>query len=78
MLISRDVEYPYVHDLAHLLSMLEDAGECIPDNVRKAAELTPYAVFTRNPGPARPITAREYRAAVEAAEAVVEWVGERL
>ena len=78
MLISLEVDYPYVHDLAHLLSMLEDAGECIPDEVRKAAELTPYAIFTRYPGPARPIAAREYRAAVEAAEAVVRWVGERL
>ncbi len=60
MLISLDVEYPYVHDLAHLLSMLEDAGESIPDEVRKAEELTPYAVFTRYPGPARPISAQEY------------------
>ena len=61
-----------------LLSMLEDAGESIPDEVRKAEELTPYAVFTRYPGPARPISAQEYGAAVEAAEAAVRWVGERL
>ena len=51
--------------------MLEDAGESIPDEVRKAEELTPYAVFTRYPGPARPISAQEYGAAVEAAEAAV-------
>ena len=78
MLISLDVKYPYVHDLAHLLTMLEDTGECVPDNVRKAGELTPYAMFTRYPGPARPITEMEYSAAVEKAEAVVTWVGERL
>ena len=78
MLISLDVKYPYVHDLAHLLTMLEDAGECVPDSVRKAGELTPYAMFTRYPGPARPITEREYIRAVETAEAVVQWVGQRL
>ena len=78
MLISLDVEYPYVHDLAHLLSMLEDAGVCAPNNVRRAGELTPYAMLTRYPGPARPITEREYIEAVDTAEAIVEWVGERL
>ena len=78
MLISLGVGYPYVHDLAHLLSMLENAGESIPDSVRKAGELTPYAMFTRYPGSARPITEREYTAAVETAEVVVQWVGERL
>ena len=78
MLISLDVEYPYVHDLAHLLSMLEDAGVCGPNNVRRAGELTPYAMLTRYPGPARPITEREYIEAVDTAEAIVEWVGERL
>ena len=78
MLISLDVEYPYVHDLAHLLSMLEEAGVCVPDNVVRAGELTPYAVLTRYPGPARPITEREYIEAVEIAEALVQWAGERL
>ena len=78
LLISRGVEYPYVHDLAHLLSMLENAGECVPDNVRKVEQLTPFAVLTRYPGPARPITEREYMEAVEAAEAIVVWVDGRL
>ena len=44
VLISREVEYPYVHDLARLLSVLEDAGETVPCVVRKAEELTPYAL----------------------------------
>ena len=78
VLIARDVEYPYVHDLAHLLSVLEDAGESVPCVVREAVELTPYAVITRYPGPTRPVTAREYLAAVETAEAVVAWAGQRI
>ena len=56
VLISRDVEYPYAHDLARLLSMPEDAGESVPCVVRKAEELTPYALITRYPGPARAVT----------------------
>ena len=78
MLISLDVEYPYVHDLAHLLSMLEDSGERVPENVRRAGEMTPYAMLTRYPGPARPLTEREYIEAVATAEAVVQWAEERL
>ena len=60
ILIRLDIEYPYVHDLARLLSMLEDAGESIPIIVRKAEELTPYALITRYPGPARLVTTPEY------------------
>jgi hypothetical protein len=29
-MIRHDLEFPYVHDLARLLSMLEEAGEEIP------------------------------------------------
>ena len=78
VLISRDIEYPYVHDLARLLSMLEDAGESVPCVVRKAEELTPYALITRYPGPARPVTTPEYLAAVGTAEAVVGWAEGRI
>ena len=78
VLISLDVEYPYVHDLARLLSLLEDAGASIPDTVRRAAALTPYALITRYPGLARPVTELEYLAAVATAEAVVRWAGGRI
>ena len=78
MLIRLVVEFPYVHDLAHLLSLLEEAGEDVPYMVRKAEELTPYAVTTRYPGSVRPVTQEEYLVAVETAEAVVRWAEERL
>ena len=76
MLIRLVVEFPYVHDLAHLLSLLEEAGEDVPYMVRKAEELTPYAVTTRYPGSVRPVTQEEYLVAVETAEAVVQWAEE--
>ena len=78
MLLKHSVEFPYVHDLSLLLSMLEETGEVIPDVVRKAEELTPYAFMTRYPGTARVVTTEEYRTAVELAVATVEWVTESL
>ncbi len=78
VLIRRAVEFPYVHDLAHLLALAEDAGEAVPETVRKAEELTPYALITRYPGLGRPVTLEEYEAAVAAAEAVVQWAKEQL
>ncbi len=77
VLIERSLEFPYVHDLARLLSLLEEAGEALPDMVRKAEELTPFALSTRYPGPVRPVALEEYLAAVEVAEAVVQWAEER-
>ena len=75
-LIVLDIDFPYVHDLALLLSLLEESGESVPDTVRKSADLTPYAVFTRYPAPARPVTLEEYEAAVSIAEAVIQWAEE--
>ena len=77
-LISLEVDFPYVHDLARLLSMLEDAGEVVPETVRRAAGLTPYAMLTRYPGPARPVSIEEYQAAIEIATEVVRWAEEGL
>ena len=59
------------------LGMYMKAGEDIPEAVLKAGELTRYALLTRYPGPARPVTEDEYEAAAEIAEAVVEWAGKR-
>ena len=78
VMISRDIDFPYVHNLALLLSILEDDGETIPNPVRRAARLTPYAVDTRYPGLSNPVEEQEYMDAVEIAETVVRWVEERV
>lgn len=78
VLISLDVEFPYVHDLARLLSLLEAAGASTPDAVRKAAILTPYALITRYPGLTRPVAEGDYLAAVDTAEAVVRWAEQQI
>ena len=78
IMIRRNVEFPYVHDLGRLLLRLEEAGEPIPEVVRKAEELTRYALVTRYPGIARPVSEQEYAEAVEIAERVVQWAKEHL
>ena len=73
LLLSRGVEFPYIHDLDMLMALLEDAGVVVPSEARRAVDLTVYAVAGRYPGPARSITASEYETAVEIAETVVRW-----
>jgi len=77
-LIRLDVEFPYVHDIAELLTLLERAGQEIPEPVRQAGRLTRFAVFTRYPGLADPVSHEEYEEAIALAEKVVRWVEERL
>ena len=73
VMIVRKIDFPYVHDLTRLISLLEDAGTTIPNDVRQAEQLTPYALLTRYPGTARSVSEHEYTEAVEAAQAVVRW-----
>ena len=73
VLIQKKVVFPYIHDLARLLTILEEAGEKIPSHVRDAEELTRYAVVTRYPGIVEPVTEAHHESAVAHAEAVVRW-----
>ncbi len=76
--IARDIEFPYIHDLARLLKLLEGAGEAIPDAVRKADQLTRFAVTTRYPDFWGSVTEEDYHAAVVIATSVVTWAEERV
>ena len=78
VMIERGVEYPYVHDLTRLLSMLEEAGETVPETVLQAGELTQYALTTRYPSLVQPVTEQDYDEAVRVAEAVIRWAEERV
>jgi len=73
LLIKKGITFPYVHDIAHLLTLLEQTGVQIPDPVKRAEDLTRYAVVTRYPGVAEPVTESHYRDAIVSAEAVVCW-----
>jgi HEPN domain-containing protein len=78
LLIKRGIAFPYVHDLARLLTLLEEAGEEIPESLRQAEDLTRYAIVTRYPGLAEPVTEAHYQEAVASAEAVVRWAEEKI
>jgi len=73
-LVHRGVRFPYVHDLAELLTLVEQAERAVPKSIRQAARLTRYAVATRYPGVSEPVTHKEYEEALTIAEEVVHWV----
>jgi HEPN domain-containing protein len=73
LLLKKGVAFPYVHDIAHLLTLVEQAAVQIPDPVRRAEDLTRYAVVTRYPGLVEPVSESHYRDALVSAEAVVRW-----
>jgi HEPN domain-containing protein len=77
LLIKVDVDFPYVHDLARLLTLLEKSGQKIPTSIRQAEGLSRYAVFPRYPGMGPQIKQNEYQEAVKIAGQVVRWA-ERL
>ena len=47
VLLARGIEFPYVHDLGLLLTLLKDAGEIVPEAIRQAEKLKPYATTAR-------------------------------
>ena len=78
VMIAREIDFPYVHDLGSLLSSLEVTGESVPEAIRAAVSLTTYATATRYPNAGAPVTEQEYREAIAIAEAVVRWAEQRL
>jgi HEPN domain-containing protein len=73
VLVQREIRFPYVHDLATLLTLIDQAGEETPPQVREAGRLTRFAVMARYPSVTEPVTEPEYQQSVAIAEAVVEW-----
>lgn len=73
VLVCRQIRFPLVHDISQLLTRLEQAGERVPRPVLQAERLTRFAVETRYPGMAEPVTRNEYERAVRIAEAVLQW-----
>lgn len=73
LLIALRVRFHHTHDLADLLSLAANAGLEVPDKVASVAELTVYAVVTRYPGAAEPLTDADHQRAVAVADFVVMW-----
>ena len=73
VLILNGVRPQQTHDIQRLVGDLERAGVKVPDDVRTAKTLTPYAVTGRYPGREEDVEEEEYREAVGTAERVVVW-----
>jgi len=74
LLISLDKEYLPTHSIARLLELVSEAGIEIPEEIKKAIDLTDYAVKTRYPGEREPVSREEYEEALKIAEEVYRWV----
>lgn len=78
VLLHQNVPFPYTHDLAELLPLIERSGEPVPETIREAVNLTPFAAEARYPGPQETVTREEYEKAVMIAETVVHWAEEQI
>ncbi len=78
LLILHGVQFPYIHDLAKLLTLLEKATGDLTDSIRQAERLTRFAVETRYPGTGSPVSEKKYREAVKLAKGVVQWAEKQL
>ena len=78
MFVHRGLAFPYVHDLARLLALLEASGLKVPKYVKRASQLTGFAVEARYPGLSGPVTSREHRRAVSIAESVLNWAARHI
>ena len=74
LLISIDKEFPPTHSIARLLEIASETKTEIPAEIRKAIDLTDYAVKTRYPGESEPVTKEEYEEAVAIAETIYNGV----
>lgn len=75
VLLHLGIRFPYIHDLADLLDLIKTAGKKLPKGVQDADRLTRFAVVTRYPGLAEPVTRQDLLRAVKIAENVVRWAG---
>lgn len=74
VLLDRGVDFPYTHDLAELLTLLqEETNVKVPEKVKQIPRLTRFAVAARYPGPLESVTKDEYEKALKIAQNVVEW-----
>jgi HEPN domain-containing protein len=78
LLIWHGVKFPYIHDLAALLTRLEKATGDLPQRIGEAERLTQFAVETRYPGTAPPVREKEYQEAVKLAGEVLRWAEKQL
>ena len=74
VLIIHNRPFPRTHNLTILFELMPpDTIDDIPTDVQEATGLSEYAVASRYPGEAEPVTEEEYHEALQSAETVVKW-----
>jgi len=74
LLISLRVDFEWTHNIGVLLQLLKNHSLDVPKGIQNAASLSVYAVRTRYPGEAKPVSKKEYHEALELADIVFKWV----
>ena len=73
LLIYYGVEPELTHNIEILLNDLEKYVK-IPDDIKKATNLTKYAIITRYPGEYDEVTKEGYMESIKIAEDCLEWI----
>lgn len=73
VLLSLEIEFPLTHDIEELFEIAENNNVKLPEDVREAGTLSPYAVETRYPGYWMEITASDADEAIRTAEKTMSW-----
>jgi HEPN domain-containing protein len=73
VLLHLRISFPYTHDLTALLRLLKNAGRAVPGEVEQAGLLTRFAIATRYPGLAEPVTRKETEKAIKIADSALRW-----
>ena len=78
VLLFRNVGFPLTHDIEELVELAEESGLSLPEAVRDAGILTPYAVETRYPGSWMDISDSDVEEALNTAECTIQWAKESI
>jgi len=73
-MVFKNIQFDWTHDIGLLIKTLEDNNIEVPDDIKKSASLSVYAVRTRYPGEEKPVTKNEFQEALSIAEAVFKWI----
>ena len=76
LMVLKNIEFAYTHNIGLLVKTLEDNHIEVPDNIKKSASLSVYAVRARYPGDEEeePVTKSEFQETLVLADLVFQWV----
>jgi HEPN domain-containing protein len=78
LLIQRQIEFPRTHDVRLLVRLCQTSGYPSVDILVETGSLSRYAVTTRYPGEAEPVSRAEAREAAEIAAQTIAWIETQL